>query len=116
MTTRKHRSRKHRSRKLGRKHGTRTRRLTAGYSYSKSRRSRSRKRVGGCGCGSKLHGGYTYGSTRSTRSRKQSGGNGCGAVGFGTSFENLPIHRFYPYNSYDTDPNYYSLASRNIPM
>ena len=76
---------------------------------------------GGCGCGGMLHGGYTYPKTRSrsaSSSSRQSGGSGCdgGAVGFGTSFNSVPISTFFPLNSFQHDPNYYSLDSRNIPM
>lgn len=93
-----------------------------------------KKLGGGCGCGGVLHGGYTYSKRTYTRhhtptqqnsikhvrtsTRKMKGGNGgcANGVGFGTSFSGMPISKFYPLNSFDSDPNYYSLDSRNIPL
>lgn len=61
-------------------------------------------------------GGYTYSQRPRLQTRRQSGGCAGGTVGFGTSFNNVPISTFYPLNSFQTDPNYYSLDTRNIPM
>jgi hypothetical protein len=60
-------------------------------------------------------------SRRTSRARRNNDiaimkGGSCGTATFPSSFSNVPIHSFYPLNTYQSDPNYYNIDSRNVPM